>query len=77
MTTSTTQSNGSNTQRKTVNIGIDNAAVVTKGSQIIEHISMRKTIRLVDPKGRLLLGGKVSKLHRASPYRNMGAGQRW
>ena len=51
-----------------VNIGIDNAAVVDKGNQIINHLRRQADEQLMDNKGDKLIGGRTSSLHRKSPF---------
>ena len=55
-----------------VNIGIDNVAVVKKGNEIIEHLRRREKERRKDERGVRMLGGRVSILHRPTPYK-----QKW
>ena len=50
-----------------LNIVIDNATVVGKGNEIIQHLRRRGTEARVDAKGQNMLGGTKSILHREAP----------
>ena len=52
-----------------VHIGIDNAAVVQTGRQIIDHLRRRAKEVWVDSRGIGILGGKASPLHKLSPFK--------
>ena len=56
----------------TAHIGIDNAAVVQTGNQIINHLRRRTKERGFDDEGRGILGGRASSLHKSTPFK-----QRW
>ena len=55
---------------KALNVGIDNAAVVGIGTKIINHVKLKAEAKLRGEKGQLMLGGKTSKLHRETPFKN-------
>ena len=55
-----------------VNIGIDNATVVLKGNEIIQHERRREKEERICTKGRRMFGGTKSRLHRQTPYK-----QKW
>lgn len=52
-----------------LNIGIDNATVVLRGNEIIRHLRRRREEKRYDEKGRKMLWGRVSILHRKTPYK--------
>ena len=52
-----------------VNIGIDNATVVKKRDEIINHLRRQEAVDRRDAKGNNKLGGTFSILHRPSPYK--------
>ena len=54
---------------KALNVGIDNAAVVGIGTKIINHVKLKAEAKLRGEKGQLMLGGKISKLHRDTPFK--------
>ena len=54
---------------RATHLGVDNAATVGKGTGIIEHQRERNNTELKNERGGLKLGGKVSPLHRESPFR--------
>ena len=56
-----------------INIGIDNATVVGKGNEIIQHARRREEEKRTDERGRPLLGGTKSKLYRKTPYKRKWA----
>ena len=53
----------------TLNIGVDNATVVKRGNEIIDHLSKQEAVERRDAKGREKLGGTLSVLHRPTPYK--------
>ena len=55
-----------------LNIGIDNATVVEKGNAIIQHLRDQQTLARHNRNGSRIIGGRTSRLHRASPFK-----QRW
>ena len=50
-----------------LNIGIDNATVVLKGNEIIEHLRKKEIEEIRDSGGDMMLGGTKSRLQRSSP----------
>ena len=50
-------------------MGIDNAATIGKRNQIVEHLIKKESTQLRNPRGGLKLGGKISPLHRETPFR--------
>ena len=56
-----------------VNIRIDNATVVEKGNQIINHLKRRTSEMWHDDWGRKILGGRASCLHRPTPFKTRWA----
>lgn len=64
-----------------VNIGIDNATVVGKGTEIIEHERRREKEDRRCRNGRIMFGGTKSRLHRPRPYKDKWTqtkdGDRW
>ena len=55
-----------------VHIGIDNAAVVGKGSQIIKYYDDEERIRKEEKGERRKLGGASSRLRRKTPFNKHG-----
>ena len=53
-------------------IGIDNAAVVKTGGQIIEHLRRRAKERWFDDEAKRKLGSRASSLHKPTPFK-----ERW
>ena len=53
----------------TLNIGVDNATVVTRGNEIIDHLRKQEAVERKDAKGIKKLGGTLSVLHRPTPYK--------
>ena len=52
-----------------VHIGIDNAAVVVKGSQIIKYYDDRERLRRKEEGREGKLGGTSSRLRRKTPFK--------
>ena len=55
-----------------INNGIDDATVVKEGNEIIQHLRRQEKEEMYDAEGRRKLGGSMSVLHRAAPFK-----QRW
>ena len=55
-----------------VNMGVDNAATVGKGTKVIEHLRKKEGTELKNANGGLKLGGRISPLHREPPSRRSG-----
>ena len=55
------------------NIGVDNAATVGIGNRIINHQIDRLNAKLYEEDEAMRLGGKISKLHRESPFNQICA----
>ena len=51
-----------------MNIGIDNAAVVNKGNQIIKYFDDKARMKLRNDEGKKILGGRTSKLFRKTRF---------
>ena len=50
-------------------IGIDNKAVVDRGTELIEHHTKRQEEILTNNNGSLKLGGRISKLQKEAPLK--------
>ena len=59
-------------RQKPVRIGTDSLALVRKGTAYLEHMKARRATTLKGEDGTLILGGRTSRLHRRTPWR-----QRW